>query len=57
MKRGRRVERNSSIKRAQAWVGQGWVTSWEEGHQSGEELQGEGWPCMGSPRMGDLLNG
>ena len=26
------MERNSSVKHAQVWAVQGWMTSWEEGH-------------------------
>ena len=34
------VEKNSRVKRAQAWAVQGWVTSWDDGHPGGEELHG-----------------
>ena len=33
-----RVAKNSTVKCAQAWAVQGWVTSWKEEHWGGEEL-------------------
>ena len=47
--------RNSRVMHAQASAVLGWVTSWKEGHQGGEELQSSACSGLGSEVTGDLL--